>query len=91
MPDPREMRNETMLPLNQFKRLDVRPLLARGEEPFPVIRKQVGSLKPDQGLIIIAPFLPSPLIELLGSEGFHSKVEPGEAGSWIVYFWRETA
>ena len=74
-----------------FKRLDVRPLLARGEEPFPVIRKRVAALKPDQGLIIVAPFLPSPLIELLGSEGFRSKVERGEAGSWIVYFWRETA
>ena len=80
-----------MLPLNQFKRLDVRPLLARGEEPFPVIRKRVAALKPDQGLFIVAPFLPSPLIELLGSEGFDSKIERGEAGSWIVYFWRETA
>ena len=38
-------------------------------------------------LIVIAPFLPSPLIELLGSQGFQSKVERGEAGSWIVYFW----
>lgn len=37
-------------------------------------------------LIVIAPFLPSPLIELLGSQGFQSKVERGEAGSWIVYF-----
>lgn len=80
-----------MLPLSRFKRLDVRPLLARGEEPFPLIRKRVASLDRDEGLIIVAPFLPSPLIELLGSEGFHSKVEPGEAGSWIVYFWRETA
>ena len=85
------MRKKTMLPLSQFKRLDVRPLLARGEEPFPLIRKRVAALQTDEGLIIVAPFLPSPLIELLGSEGFHSKVEPGEAGSWIVYFWRETA
>jgi hypothetical protein len=80
-----------MLPLNQFKRLDVRPLLARGEEPLPLIRKRLAALKLDQGLIVVAPFLPSPLIELLGSEGFHSKVERGDAGSWIVYFWRETA
>ena len=80
-----------MLPLNQFKRLDVRPLLARGEEPLPAIRKRVAALKSGQGLIVIAPFLPSPLIELLGSEGYHSKVEHGEAGSWIVYFWHESA
>ena len=31
------------------------------------------------------------LIELLGSEGFRSKVERGDAGSWIVYFWRDVA
>jgi hypothetical protein len=29
------------------------------------------------------------LIELLGSQGFASKIEPGEAGSWIVYFWQD--
>lgn len=77
-----------MLPLNQFKRFDVRDLLREGIEPFPEIRKRVSALADDQGLIIVAPFLPSPLIELLGSEGFRSKVERGDAGSWIVYFWR---
>lgn len=77
-----------MLPLNQFKRFDVRDLLRDGIEPFPEIRKRVSALADDQGLIIVAPFLPSPLIELLGSEGFRSKVERGDAGSWIVYFWR---
>lgn len=77
-----------MLPLNQFKRFDVRDLLRDGIEPFPEIRKRVSALTDEQGLIIVAPFLPSPLIELLGSEGFRSKVERGDAGSWIVYFWR---
>ena len=76
--------------LNKFKRLDVRPLLNRGEEPLAAIRKKVGSLKEDEGLIVIAPFLPSPLIALLGSEGFRSRLERGAAGEWIVYFWRET-
>jgi uncharacterized protein (DUF2249 family) len=77
----------SMPPLSQFKRLDVRPLLKRGEEPLPVILKQVQSLVAGTGVIVIAPFLPSPLIELLGSQGIRSKVERGEAGSWIVYFW----
>ena len=80
-----------MLPLEQFKRLDVRPLLRQGREPFSEIRRRVDALKPDEGLIVIAPFLPSPLIELLGSEGFDSKVERGEKADWIVYFWRRTA
>ena len=76
--------------LSQFKRFDVRPLLKRGEEPLPAILKRVQALEAGAGLIIVAPFLPSPLIELLGSQGFQSKVERGEAGSWIVYFWRKS-
>jgi hypothetical protein len=76
-----------MPPLSKFKRLDVRPLLQKGVEPLPEINKRIQGLKADQGLIVIAPFLPSPLIERLGSEGFDSKVEPGQAGHWIVYFW----
>lgn len=77
-----------MPPLSAFKRFDVRPLLERGEEPFPQIRKRVSAVKPGKGLVIIAPFLPSPLIALLGSEGFESRVEKGSAGEWIVYFWQ---
>ena len=80
----------SMPAISQFKRLDVRPLLQRGEEPLPAILKRVQGLAAGAGLIVIAPFLPSPLIELLGSQGFQSKVERGEAGSWIVYFWRKS-
>jgi uncharacterized protein (DUF2249 family) len=81
----------TQPPPDRFKRLDVRPLLARGEEPFPVIRRRVDALEPGEGLIIVAPFLPSPLIEKLGSEGFASRVERGAGSDWVVYFWREPA
>jgi hypothetical protein len=79
-----------MPPLSKFKKFDVRALLEKGLEPLPEILKRVQSLKPDQGLIVVAPFLPSPLIEKLGSEGFQSKVEPAQGGPWIVYFWRES-
>lgn len=78
-----------MFPLSQFKRFDVRELVRRGVEPFPEIRKRVDALKPDEGLIIVAPFLPSPLVEKLSSEGFASKVERGAGADWIIYFWRE--
>jgi hypothetical protein len=78
-----------MLPMNKFKRFDVREMLSRGVEPFPEVRRRVDALKPDEGLIIVAPFLPSPLIEALGGEGFESKVERGAGADWIVYFWRE--
>ncbi len=78
-----------MLPMNKFKRFDAREPLSRGVEPFPEIRKRVAALKPDEGLIVVAPFLPSPLVEKLNSEGFTSKIERGNGADWIVYFWRE--
>ena len=59
----------------KFKIFDVRPNLARGEEPFPLIRARVDALKSGEGVTIIAPFMPAPLIELLKSEGFHSTME----------------
>ena len=80
-----------MPPLNKFKRFDVRDRLRNGSEPFPEIFQRVNALKPDEGLIVVAPFLPSPLIEKLGGEGFASKVERGTGGDWVVYFWREPA
>ena len=77
-----------MPPLSKFKKFDVRPMLQKGREPLPAIVKRVEGLKADEGLIIVAPFLPSPLIEKLGSEGFESKLEPVPGGPWVVYFWR---
>ena len=77
------------MPQVAFKRLDARKLLAQGIEPFPAIRKGVDALKPGEGLAVIAPFLPSPLIEKLRGENFASRVEPQPDGSWVAYFWRE--
>ena len=68
----------------------MRDLIRRGVEPFPEIRKRVDALRSDEGLIIVAQFLPSPLVEILSGEGFASKVERGQGTDWIVYFWRET-
>ena len=72
-----------------FKKLDVRPLVAKGAEPFTVIRAKIDMLKAGEGLTVIAPFLPSPLIEKLGSEGFLSSVAHHSDGAWTVNFWRE--
>lgn len=80
-----------MPPLTQFKRFDVRDLIRRGGEPFPEIHKRVNALKPDEGLLVVAPFLPSPLVEKLAGDGFASKVERGTGGDWLVYFWRAAA
>jgi uncharacterized protein (DUF2249 family) len=77
------------MPAITFKLMDVRPSLARGEEPLPLIRARVDALKAGEGVTIIAPFLPAPLIELLKSEGFHSTMERHHDGAWAVNFWRE--
>jgi hypothetical protein len=79
-----------MPPLNQFKRFDVRGLLRQGVEPFPQIFERALALGNDEGLIIVAPFLPSPLVERLSGEGFASKIERGNGPDWLVYFWRKT-
>ncbi|MGZ5022502.1 MAG: DUF2249 domain-containing protein [Chthoniobacterales bacterium] len=73
----------------KFRKLDVGPILARGDEPFAVIREHVDALRPNEGLSVIAPFLPSPLIEKLGREGFQSRVERMPGTSWITHFWRD--
>lgn len=78
-----------MPPLSQFKRFDVRELLQRGVEPFPEIRQRVDALRSGEGLIIVAPFLPSPLVEKLKGEGFTARIERGSGPDWVVYFWRE--
>lgn len=80
-----------MPPIHSFKRFDVRDLIRRGVEPFPEIRQRVDRLRAEEGLMVVAPFLPSPLIEKLGSEGFASKVERGAGADWMVYFWRDEA
>jgi hypothetical protein len=80
-----------MPPIKQFKTLDVRPILARGEEPCAAVRRKVNGLQEGDGLLVRSPFLPSPLIEWLGSEGYFSRLERGGDGCWIVYFWREPA
>lgn len=73
----------------KFKRLDVRSLFAEGVQPYPAIREKIATLKPNEGLAVIAPFLPSPLIEKLRGENFESRVEPQPDGTWVTYFWRE--
>lgn len=71
--------------------LDVRPLLVRDEEPFKKIMLTVAGLKPAENLMLIAPFLPSPLIEKLRSEGFTAHPERVGDGSWRTLFIREKA
>ena len=72
----------------KFQTLDVRPILAKGGEPFSAIRARIDELAEKEGLAVVAPFLPSPLMEKLASEGFRSRVEH-QSDCWITYFWRD--
>ena len=68
--------------------LDIRPLIMEGEQPFPRIAAATSALTADEVLHLITPFLPSPLIERLQSEGFEARPERRADGSWETRFWR---
>lgn len=55
--------------------LDVRPLIETGKDPLSVIMKQVKELKAGEVLKIINSFEPTPLMHLLGKQGFESYSE----------------
>lgn len=78
------------MPTIKYRSLDVRPLVKRGSEPFSTIRSTVDSLQPTEGLMLLTPFLPSPLIEALKNEGFSARPERLPDGSWQTFFTRET-
>jgi hypothetical protein len=60
---------------HHFKTFDVRTLLARGEENFAAFCARVNNLAAGQGVTGVAPFMPTPLIDPLKSEGFTSSHE----------------
>ena len=74
---------------HKFRLLDVRPIIARGDEPFQDIIQVVESLAPGEGLALTAPFLPSPLIERLHAVGFQARPERRADGAWQTFFWRD--
>lgn len=66
--------------------LDVRPLLAAGEEPFDAILAAARGIAPGQTLEIVAPFEPAPLYAVLGGMGFAHRTEPRAGGAFAVRF-----
>jgi uncharacterized protein (DUF2249 family) len=72
----------------KVRTLDVRPMLARGEEPFRLIMQTVAALAPGDRFVLVTPFIPSPLIERLHSEGFAVQPERRADGSWQTQFLR---
>jgi uncharacterized protein (DUF2249 family) len=75
--------------IGRFRKLDVRPVIARGEQPLARIEEALAKLGTEEALEVHSPFLPAPLIERLSSEGYRYQFEATAPGHWTVYFWRE--
>lgn len=69
--------------------LDVRPILARGEEPFDTIMETVAKLEPGEPLELVAPFEPVPLFSVLAAQGFRHEAQPIGNGDYRVLFQKE--
>ncbi len=69
--------------------LDVRPMMAAGQEPFTAIMDVVGALKPDEEFELLAPLEPIPLYQVLGARGFSHETKSLGGGDYRVLFRRE--
>ena len=64
---------------------DVRPLLAKGEDPFEAIQSAWAALGPGQRLAIGAPFEPRPLAAFFSSQGIPVQWGAPEPGLfWLL-------
>jgi uncharacterized protein (DUF2249 family) len=73
---------------NHIVTLDVREDLGKGREPFSKIMNAVGQLRPDEKLLLVAPFEPVPLFSVLGRQGFDHQSKQIQSGDWEVLFTR---
>ena len=69
--------------------LDVRPDLARGEEPITKILTAARAIRPGGRLVVQAPFEPFPLFGVLAKLGFTSASENLGAEGFRVTFHRQ--
>ncbi len=72
-------------------RLDVRPILEAGGEPFPKIMAAARTVEPGARLVLEAPFEPLPLYRVLAKQGFTAWCEQLGAQHYRVHFYRRAA
>lgn len=68
--------------------VDARPLIQRGEEPFPTIMAAAVKTPVGQVLRLLAPFEPVPLYDVLAKRGFVHQTRQLAANDWEVLFLR---
>jgi len=66
--------------------LDVRDLMARGEDPFAVIMDAVSKLADSESFELIAPLEPVPLYGVLEARGYGHHTEDLGGGDYRVVF-----
>ncbi len=66
--------------------VDIRPILAEGRSPLPLVLNSLDVLEPGQHLKVVSPFKPEPLIRLVELNGYRTEAEPDEDGrAWSVW------
>src|SRR5215467_13285390 len=68
--------------------LDVREDLRSGREPFSKIMSTVAALRDDEQFLLIVPFQPVPLFDVMNRRGFSHDAQITETGDWEVLFTR---
>jgi uncharacterized protein (DUF2249 family) len=69
--------------------LDVRPLLASGQDPFAEVMSASAKVPPGGFLVVDAPFDPAPLRRVLSGKGFTSLGRQMGPGHWRICWRRE--
>ena len=64
--------------------LDVRPILARGDDPLAQILATLKRLAPAGVLLLTAPFRPAPLLTLLTARGYGCECGETAGGVWFL-------
>jgi len=70
--------------------LDVRPVMESGKDPLTIILQKMNGLEPGYVLKIINSFEPTPLMHLLGKQGFESYAEKINDELVHTYFHKKT-
>jgi uncharacterized protein (DUF2249 family) len=76
--------------MNNTVTIDVREDIRAGREPFSKIMNAAAALQAAEQLLVIAPFEPVPLFQVLEKQGFRHTSKPVAAGDWEVRFIRQS-
>jgi len=75
--------NNKIMDKTNVVKLDARPILSGGVDPFDEIMKTLKGMKDDQTLLIINTFEPIPILNILKKRGYEYETERPEPG--VVY------